>query len=104
MDKEITKDLSAVDKQLADDQRQFRESDVEWSIIERLRAGLKKTLDAANLLATLAPEDDTPQMRQLLQTKYGEADACYKEAAALAKAAGIDFKQFRNEFRFSRGR
>jgi hypothetical protein len=98
MDKRVPDSLLAADEQLAQDQRQYNESDLEWSIIERMRCGLAKTLDAANLLATLTPEDDTPHMRQVLQKKYAEADACYKEAAALAKRAGIDFTKFRHEF------
>lgn len=98
MDRRLPWTLLAADEQLAEDQRQFDESDVEWSIIERLRACLAKTLDAANLLATLTLEDDTPQMRQVLRNKYAEADAFYKEAAALSKRAGLDFRKFRHEF------
>lgn len=101
MDKKMPLLIQAFDEQLAEDQRQYNELDVEWSIIERLRAAVAKTLDAANLLATLSPEDDTPELRHVLQRKYAEADACRKEAAALAKSAGINFKKFPHSHEFT---
>lgn len=101
VDKRLPPTIVAMDEQLAKDQRQYNESDAEWRIIERLRASLAKMLDAANLLAVLKPEDDTPHIRKVLQRKYAEADSCRKEAAALAKSAGINFKKFPHAHEFT---